>query len=42
MATVELHYGKNAVMRHLARGIIAAQEMEIAQMEAWQKKHPVP
>jgi uncharacterized protein (DUF305 family) len=42
MARVELHYGKNAEMRQLARGIIAAQEKEIAQMEAWQKKHPVP
>jgi uncharacterized protein (DUF305 family) len=42
MARVELHYGKDPEMRQLARGIIAAQDKEISQMQAWQKKHPVP
>jgi uncharacterized protein (DUF305 family) len=42
MARVELQYGKDPEMRQLARGIIAAQDEEISQMQAWQKKHPVP
>ena len=40
MAKVELRYGTNPQMRRLAQGIVAAQEKEIAQMRAWQKKHP--
>jgi len=40
MAKVELQYGKNPELRRLARGIVAAQEKEITQMQAWQKKHP--
>ena len=41
MAKVELHYGKDPAMRRLAAGIIKAQEREIAEMHAWQAKHPV-
>lgn len=39
MAKVELQYGKDPEMLRLARGIIAAQQKEIAQMQAWQAKH---
>lgn len=42
MARVELQYGKDKQMRRLAHAIVAAQEKEIAQMHAWQKKHPQP
>lgn len=40
MAKIELQYGKDPQLRALARGIIAAQEKEIAEMTAWQKAHP--
>jgi uncharacterized protein (DUF305 family) len=42
MAKVEIQYGKDPEMLRLARGIIAAQEKEIAQMQAWQRAHPNP
>ncbi|HVA12590.1 MAG TPA: DUF305 domain-containing protein, partial [Stellaceae bacterium] len=40
MARVELKYGKDPVLHRLARGIVAAQKKEIAEMHAWQAKHP--
>lgn len=39
MAETELRYGKDAVIRHLAREIIAAQKKEIAFMRRWQETH---
>ena len=40
MAETELRYGKDAVIRHLAREIIAAQKREIAFMRRWEATHP--
>ena len=40
MARIELRHGKDPELRRLAEAIIAAQDKEIAQMRAWQKKHP--
>ena len=39
MAKVELKFGKDPDNRKLAEAIIAAQEVEIAQMQAWLKAH---
>ena len=40
MAKVELRYGKDPALKHLARQIIAAQNHEIAFMKSWQHAHP--
>ncbi|HEY0934578.1 MAG TPA: DUF305 domain-containing protein [Trebonia sp.] len=42
MAKVELKYGKDPVLRRMAADVVAAQEREIAEMKAWQAKHPKP
>ena len=40
MARYELAHGKDPTLLKMARGIVAAQEKEIAEMNAWQAKHP--
>ena len=40
MAAVELHYGTDPEMRALAQGIVAAQQQEIGQLQAWLAAHP--
>jgi uncharacterized protein (DUF305 family) len=40
MAKVELEHGTNPAIRALAEAIIAAQEKEIADMEAWLAANP--
>jgi uncharacterized protein (DUF305 family) len=42
MATVELQYGRDDETRRLAERIIATQQQEIAEMNTWLAKHPVP
>ncbi len=39
MAKVELQYGKDPTLLEMAKGIVAAQEKEIAELEAWHAKH---
>jgi uncharacterized protein (DUF305 family) len=40
MAKFELAHGKDPAMLKLARAIVAAQNKEIAEMKAWQARHP--
>lgn len=40
MAKTELQYGKDPVLRKMARDIVVAQEKEIAEMKRWQTRHP--
>ena len=40
MARYELAHGKDPAMLKLARAIVAPQDKEIAEMKAWQAKHP--
>lgn len=44
MARIELRYGKDEFARKMAEAVIAAQEGEVAEMEAWlaEKGIPVP
>jgi uncharacterized protein (DUF305 family) len=41
MARLQLLYGKDPALRRLAQSIIAEQQVEIQQMQAWLKQHPV-
>lgn len=41
MAKVQIEHGKNPEMRKLAEEVVAAQEAEIKQMEAWLAANPV-
>lgn len=40
MARLQLLYGKDPELRRLAQSIIAEQQIEIQQMNAWLRKHP--
>ena len=41
MAQIELAHGKSGEMKAMARKIISAQKMEIAEFDSWLKKHPL-
>jgi uncharacterized protein (DUF305 family) len=41
MARLQLLYGKDPALRRLAQSIIAEQQVEIQQMQAWLRQHPV-
>jgi uncharacterized protein (DUF305 family) len=40
MAKIELEFGKDPEIRKLAEAVVAAQEREIAEMQAWLAAHP--
>ena len=40
IARLQLLYGKDPALRRLAQSIIAEQQVEIQQMQAWLKQHP--
>jgi uncharacterized protein (DUF305 family) len=40
MARLQLLYGKDPALRRLAQSIIAEQQVEIQQMQAWLQQHP--
>ncbi len=40
MARTELAYGKDPLLKKMARDIVASQNREIAEMRAWQASHP--
>jgi uncharacterized protein (DUF305 family) len=40
MARLQLLYGKDLALRRLAQSIIAEQQVEIQQMQAWLRQHP--
>jgi uncharacterized protein (DUF305 family) len=42
MARLQLLYGKDPALLRLAQSIIAEQQVEIQQMQAWLRQHPVP
>jgi uncharacterized protein (DUF305 family) len=42
MAKTELKYGKDPILRKMAKDIIASQDQEITEMKAWQAAHPIP
>jgi hypothetical protein len=42
MTKTELKYGKDPMLRKMAKDIIASQDAEIKMMQAWQAAHPIP
>ena len=40
MARLQLLYGKDPALRRLAQSIIAEQQVDIQQMQAWLRQHP--